>query len=255
MMVRMKFYKTGPLKFIGHLDIMRYFQKAIRRAGIDVEYSKGFSPHQIMSFAAPLGVGLTSEGEYLDVSLQSTLEKETMLTMINEAMNEYIQVTDFRYLPEDSKNAMSIVAGADYKVSLKDGYEFISKEKFIQKFNEFMAQEEIVVTKKSKKSENEVDIKPLIYNYAFDREIFFEDSNINKEINNKEEIAEIYSNGIYCYLRLAAGSVNNLKPELILEGFCKYIGVEISEFAFQMHRIDVYALSQETNQLTSLLLI
>lgn len=250
MMVRMKFYKTGPLKFIGHLDIMRYFQKAIRRADIDVEYSKGFSPHQIMSFAAPLGVGLTSEGEYLDVSLQSTLDKETMLTMMNEAMNEYIQVTDFRYLPEGSKNAMSIVAGADYKVSLKDGHEFITKEEFIHKFNAFMAQEEIVVTKKSKKSENEVDIKPLIYKYAFDREAFMEDN----KANDQKEIAEIYDNGICCYLRLAAGSVNNLKPELILEGFCKYIGVELSEFAFQMHRIDVYAISQD-EQLTSLLLV
>ena len=64
--VRIKFTKTGSLKFIGHLDVMRYFQKAFRRAEVDVAYSKGFSPHQLLSFAAPLGIGLTSEGEYLD---------------------------------------------------------------------------------------------------------------------------------------------------------------------------------------------
>ena len=50
--VRVKFAKQGAMKFIGHLDIMRYFQKAIRRADIDVAYSEGFSPHMIMSFAA-----------------------------------------------------------------------------------------------------------------------------------------------------------------------------------------------------------
>ena len=51
MNVRIKFQKTGPLRFISHLDVMRYFQKVIRRAGIDICFSEGFSPHMIMSFA------------------------------------------------------------------------------------------------------------------------------------------------------------------------------------------------------------
>ena len=54
MRVRVKFAKTGAMKFIGHLDVMRYFQKALRRAGMVVAVSEGFSPHMIMSFAAPL---------------------------------------------------------------------------------------------------------------------------------------------------------------------------------------------------------
>lgn len=70
----MRFTKTGSLKFIGHLDCMRFFQKAIRRAGLDVAYSGGFSPHQIMSFASPLSVGTTSDGEYLDVEFWSLPE-------------------------------------------------------------------------------------------------------------------------------------------------------------------------------------
>ena len=63
MKVRIKFAKEGMMKFIGHLDIMRYFQKAIRRAELPIAYSEGFSPHMILSFAAPLGVGITSLGE------------------------------------------------------------------------------------------------------------------------------------------------------------------------------------------------
>ena len=55
--VRIKFAKHGVMKFIGHLDVMRYFQKALRRAEIEVKFSEGMSPHMIMSFAAPLGVG------------------------------------------------------------------------------------------------------------------------------------------------------------------------------------------------------
>ncbi len=65
MKIRIKFRKYGVMKFIGHLDIMRFFQKAVRRSGIDICYSEGFSPHQVMSFAAPLGVGITSDWEYL----------------------------------------------------------------------------------------------------------------------------------------------------------------------------------------------
>mgnify|MGYP001042815149 CR=1 FL=1 len=69
MKIRIKFAKQGTMKFIGHLDVMRYFQKAMRRADVDIRYSEGFSPHQIMSFAAPLGVGITSDGEYLDIEV------------------------------------------------------------------------------------------------------------------------------------------------------------------------------------------
>lgn len=69
MKVRIKFTKTGAMKFVGHLDTMRYFQKAIRRAELPVAFSGGYSPHMIMSFAAPLGVGTTSMGEYFDMEL------------------------------------------------------------------------------------------------------------------------------------------------------------------------------------------
>ena len=57
MKVRIKFSKEGPMKFVGHLDTMRYFQKALRRAELPVAFSGGYSPHMIMSFAVPLGVG------------------------------------------------------------------------------------------------------------------------------------------------------------------------------------------------------
>ena len=53
------------MKFIGHLDMVRYFQKVMRRSEVDVAYSEGFSPHQKMSFASPLSVGVLSRGNIL----------------------------------------------------------------------------------------------------------------------------------------------------------------------------------------------
>jgi radical SAM-linked protein len=243
----MKFTKSGPLKFIGHLDVMRYFQKAFRRADIDVEYSKGFSPHQLMSFAAPLGVGLTSDGEYLDVSLLSCEAPEVMINKINEAMNEFIQVVDFKHLSDNSKNAMSSVAGADYLVSVKDGYDYMDKMVFEEKFKGFYNQDILVITKKSKKSENEVDIKPLIYYISFDEKEFNETTRNSEHdeetstTSTKASVAGSYSNGIKVYMQLATGSVNNLKPELVMEAFCQFAGIEYQEFAYQVHRLEVYA--------------
>lgn len=79
------------MKFIGHLDIMRYFQKAMRRADIDICYSEGFSPHQIMSFAAPLGVGITSDGEYLDIEVHESKSTKEAMADLNAMMVEGVE--------------------------------------------------------------------------------------------------------------------------------------------------------------------
>jgi Uncharacterized protein conserved in bacteria (DUF2344). len=103
MKARIKFQKYGAMKFIGHLDVMRYFQKAFRRAGYDNEYSKGFNPHQIMSFAAPLGLGLTSDGEYVDISLLTSRPPKDMVEGINEVLTEGFRVIGFHLLKEPKK--------------------------------------------------------------------------------------------------------------------------------------------------------
>ena len=92
MKIRIKFSKQGAMKFVGHLDTMRYFQKAMRRAEVDIRYSEGFSPHQIMSFAAPLGVGLTGSGEYLDIEVLSSGSSKEMVRRLNETMVEDMEV-------------------------------------------------------------------------------------------------------------------------------------------------------------------
>ena len=92
MKVRVKFAKEGAMKFIGHLDIMRYFQKAVKRAGLDAAFSEGYSPHMIMSFASPLGVGITSTGEYFDLELKSASSSEEMVKRLNDAMVEGLRI-------------------------------------------------------------------------------------------------------------------------------------------------------------------
>ena len=235
MKVRIKFSKTGSMKFIGHLDVMRYFQKAIRRSGIDVSYSQGFNPHQLISFAAPLGVGLTSDGEYMDMQVKTTFSSEEAVRKLNDVMNEEIKVKSYVVLEDGCKNAMSSVAAADYCISIKDGYEF--PENYQHLFDQFLTQEKIIVQKKTKKSEVEMDIKPYIYHVAYEKDVF------SKKIENTVEdmAAETYENGKRIYMQITTGSVVNIKPELILEAFCKFAQIEYNPFAFQLHRIEVYA--------------
>lgn len=215
MKIRIKFEKTGAMKFIGHLDIMRYFQKSMRRAEIDIAYSEGYSPHQIMSFAAPLGVGLTSGGEYLDIEAGLCLSSADAVRRLNSVMVDGIKVLSFRKLPEDSGNAMSIVAAADYLVTFREGKTPVADEELEKKLTEFYAQDEIVILKKTKKSEKEVDIKPLIYSL------------------------DVKDGGIF--MQLATGSANNLKPELVMEAFAAFLGKVLEEFALMIHRSEVYA--------------
>ena len=109
MKVRIKFAKQGAMKFIGHLDIMRYFQKAVKRAGLDAAYSEGFSPHMIMSFAAPLGVGITSEVEYFDLELKTPMSSKEAVERLNQALMEV-----WGCAPEDITISLEEVAPEDW---------------------------------------------------------------------------------------------------------------------------------------------
>ena len=220
MKVRIKFTKTGYMKFVGHLDTMRYFQKAIRRAEIPVAFSGGYSPHMIMSFAAPLGVGTTSLGEYFDMELTETMPTTEIQQRLNKTMVEGVTVCSVRQV-EDGKasTAMALVAAADYYVSFREGKEPVSSWK--EKFTEFLDQNEIIVSKKTKRSEKTVDIRPFIYK------------------------AEIQEDGIF--MQLASASSNYTKPELVMDTFMKWMGEELQEFAYLIERREVYADAGENN--------
>lgn len=214
MKVRVKFRKFGIMKFIGHLDVMRYFQKAIRRAGIDIAYTEGMSPHMIMSFAAPLGVGLTSDAEYMDIEIKTPISSREAIDALNRVGVEGIWVTGFYKIPEGKANkAMTLVAAADYTVRFRKGY--APKGDWQSNLSHFFAQKEILVWKKTKKSEKEVDIRPMIESLSV--------------------------NGGTVFMKVASGSVANLKPELVMDAYLRSIGIEPQPFSYEINRCEVYA--------------
>ena len=227
MKTRMRFTKTGSMKFIGHLDCMRFFQKAIRRAKLDVAYSQGFSPHQLMSFASPLGVGVTSDGEYLDVEFHSLPEMPLpeLVNYLNQFMTEEIFVTEIEIMPDGFKNSMSLLRSADYMIVEKQPEVF--PENWKEKWEQFMEQPAITVMKKTKKSEKEIDLKPHILAWSFER---------------PEEVGTIHCEyeGETLYLSLTSGSETNIKPELVLSAFYAFCQAECRPYSYQVHRLQMH---------------
>ena len=214
MKVRIKFSKQGNLRFVGHLDMMRYFQKAFRRSGLPISYSEGFSPHQIMSFAAPLGMGLEGLGEYFDIRVPdegTPVSTDEAVSRLNDEMAEGLKILSYLAIPDDTGNCMAAVHAADYTVR------FLTEKKkeaapdvpddfrvngdasgagisaaLSSALSALLEKPEILVTKKGKKGNlREVDLRPMIF-------------------SARAEGPELKMN-------IAQGSEANLKPELFLE--------------------------------------
>lgn len=217
MRLRVKFKKYGPVRFIGHLDVMRFFQKAIRRAGINVAYTEGFSPHQIMTFAAPLGVGITSNGEYMDIEVHSIISCEDVRDRLNAASVPGIEIISAGVLPDHAENAMASVAAASYTVRFREGKELYGD--FPTLIPEFLAKDQILYVKKTKKGTRELDLKPGIYEFTY---------------SGGED-------GLPCFHILAdASSAGNIKPVQIMEAFSAHCGEALQENALLITREEIY---------------
>ncbi|MCR4989582.1 MAG: TIGR03936 family radical SAM-associated protein [Lachnospiraceae bacterium] len=211
MKVRLRFKKTGALVYIGHLDVMRYFQKLFRRADINVAYSEGFSPHQLLSFTPPLPLGMESDGEYADVTLKESINTKEALSRIKNASVEEIEVLSFKELPEESENAMAAVKAAGYTVTFDDDQ---TGQIIKDAIGSFLSKDTVNIVKKTKKNEKEINIRPLVYDLKWK-----------------------YSG---LYMLVSSGSVDNIKPEHVISALSGITGNVPDNKAVTIRRTDQY---------------
>jgi len=112
---RVKFAKTAEMRFTSHLDVMRAFQRGLRRAGLPVCFSTGFSPHPRMSFGPPLPLGLTGDGEYFDV-LFSRQPGTSWLDRLNECLPEGLKALEARLVGLGGVSLMKYIDAAAYSI-------------------------------------------------------------------------------------------------------------------------------------------
>lgn len=210
MKVRIKFSKHGVLKYIGHLDLMRYFQKAFRRTDINVLYSKGFSPHMIMSFAQPLGVGVESDGEYFDVEVDDSENVALFKDKLNAQMAEGVVILGAVVLPEKTQNAMASVAAAGYELSFYK--ESPLSEGLLEKYN---SESSVEFIKTTKTGEHNINVKEFVFDV--------------KMIDNNT-----------LYLLCDASSSGNLKPATFMDALLKLENKDASLYPFHILRKDTY---------------
>ncbi len=255
MKVRIKFSKLGEMRFIGHLDLMRFFQKVIRRAGLDIRFSEGMSPHMIMSFASPLGIGLTSRGEYVDIELNTPVTTEEGLARLNAATVEGVTFTDLRQIEEGKAGkAMSLVAAADYELRFRKGHEPAGD--WQSDISGFFARDHIEIEKESKKAaKKEAKKKDRGRGKRQERgtQELTADAGQSDSLQENAEpqgpsmtdirpmIYDMHVNAGTVYMKLASGSAANLKPETVMKAYCDWKEIPTDPFAFVIEREELYA--------------
>ena len=178
-----RYEKNDEIKYISHLDMMRTFQRLLRRSGLPVKFSSGFNVHMNISFAIATSVGITSSAEYIDIQLAEDIDAEEALEILNKNACKGIKMTDGAVVGDTYPSLMGRVAASEYIIS-SDFISTLSKADL----DSFAALESVNIMKRSKSGTKETNIRPLI------TEQQLKDSSI--------------------YVKLSAGSSRNLNPLL-----------------------------------------
>ncbi len=117
--LRLKFSRGDKLKYLSHLDLMRLWERALRRAGLSIAYSEGFSPHPRISLAAPLAVGITGSAELMDVFLARHVAPGVFLQQLRPQLPEGMAIIEVNPVRPDAPSLQSLVRYAEYKVELE----------------------------------------------------------------------------------------------------------------------------------------
>ncbi len=252
MRVRIRFAKFGRLRFLGHLDVMRYMQKAFRRSPLKLSFSEGYHPHPIMSFAQPLSLSLTSDGEYFDVEFDERYEAEYIYEELQATMCEDIAITKVAilpdYIPHQKKvTGMSLIAGATYVLELREGVD----EDFSAALERLVATEHFPLMKKTKKGERECDVRAGIHGiWRYDEKLtcLFDDGafELNEAIAEEGSRHSMHNPGAFrIVVALDAGSENNISTELFIEALCKAGDISYRPLLFYVHRMDLFGCPEE----------
>lgn len=206
MIVRAKYSKGEEVKYVGHLDSMRTFIRCIKRTCLPIKYSAGFNPRVQISFALPLGVGVTSESEYFDLELESKMNEILLMGELNSVLPLGFKIREVKFV-EDKKSLMSLVKEAIYEITVEGEFEF-------SKIVELFEQNEVMLEKesKNKKEVKEFNLKDFILDLKFDA--------------TKNQVI----------VHSTAGSVNNMNPQFIIKAIEKYIG-KVEDY--EIHRKDL----------------
>lgn len=199
-----KFSKQGYICYTSHLDLLRLFKRAFKKAGIRLAYSQGFNPHPKMGFAQPLSLGYSSICEYLEFETTESYDTNILRSLLEDQMPEGIVLHTCEKMDGQKKSLAARTVEAEYIIGIPMG--MIPEKNADETLEGFLAQKEIMVPKRQKKSKKMKDV------------------DIRRKIR--------FLNGVYegenliLTANLDSGSDSNLSPELLIQALVKFIGIE-----------------------------
>jgi radical SAM-linked protein len=162
---RIEFAKGEEVRFLSHLDLVKAFEMAIRRADIPIAFSEGFNPHPKMSFASALAVGVISEAEYLDIELKIEMSESEIKNRLLKSLPPGINVKTTKCVIEPAPSLMSEINRAVYRVKCETSG-VIDQETLDESIACFLVSEEISILKKTKKGQRLKNIRPGIISFG-----------------------------------------------------------------------------------------
>lgn len=196
--VRLKFKKVGSLQYISHLDLQRTFNRVITRACLPVWYTKGFNPHAKLVFSTPLSVGAQSVYEFLDIRIDREFSCDEIKERMNRELTDELTILD-AYIPDSD---FSEIAWAAYTVEIHScGLD----EQKVKEIDRALKTSPLMLTKKTKAGEKEIDIVPLIHS-------------VESKLDETEGILTLS-----VVLRATTGEY--LNPELMITGLKQKTGI------------------------------
>ena len=206
-----QFGKQGRLRFISHLDLQRFMQRALRRTGLPVAYSQGFNPHSLLSFASALGMGVSSEAELLEVRFAEPVAEQTILEAMRAALPPEMPVYRVRAVDDRSPSLMATVYCADYRMTLTgEGAKAIADA-----VPGYLEKAEVMAVRKTTSGEKTVNIRP----------------------SPLELRAEGTEDGAYALTaRLTLTPEDTLKPDVLLGALDRLAGVPEEDYEARIHR-------------------
>lgn len=209
----LEFKKTEMVRHLGLLDLQRTMQRALRRSGLPIAYSKGFNPHMVMSFASALSSGIPGDAELLDVALDGEVTEEACLSAMNRVLPPSLPAVRVRLVDDRFPKVTSALQQAEYKITI-----FGDEAKQIaDAVPGFLAEDEIMAIRKTKKSETMVNIRPMLHEF---------EGGYDEQKNCAQYIA-----------RVSFVEAATLKPDLLLNALSDYAKVALPRHEIRRTRL------------------
>ncbi len=156
---RIHYRRGDEVRFLSHLDMLRMFERAIRRARIPIAFTEGFNPHPKLSFGPSLATGLTSDAEYVDVQFMPNGQDYDLAEMLTPQFPKGVDILQVKYSDKKSPALASLANRADFKIHLNGE---TNKKEIEDRIETILSQHELTIERKKQKQSRTIDVRPYI---------------------------------------------------------------------------------------------